>query len=67
MKTIHNDEKRQAKPRRPPTSTKKLPKKPIAALLTGASLPREVEREMIQNQQVYPLRLEDLQEEIWAN
>ncbi len=67
MKTIHEGVKKQAKPRKPPTSTKKLPKKPMAALLTGATLPREVERDMIVFQKVYPLKLDNLQEEILAN
>jgi hypothetical protein len=55
MKTMHQGEKKQAKVRKPLASTKKLPKKPMAAFLTGASLSREVEREMIKHQKVYPL------------
>jgi hypothetical protein len=43
-----------------PRPHKKHPKRPIAALLTGAVLPREVEREMIVGQRTFDLHLPDL-------
>jgi len=62
-KAIHSDVKKEVKVRKPQKSTKKHPKKPIAALLTGAFLPRDVEKEIILKNKTHPLIIEDLQKE----
>ena len=66
MKTMHENLKRPTKPKKAPKSHKKHPKKPIAALLTGAVLPRELEREIIVEGKTFELSLPELSQEVAA-
>ncbi len=66
MKAMHENLKRPTKPKKTPKSHKKNPKKPIAALLTGAVLPREIEREIIVEGKTFELSLPELSREVAA-
>ena len=63
MKAMHENQKR-PKISKKPKSHKKNPKKPIAALLTGAVLPRDVEREIIVEGKTFELSLPELSQEV---
>ena len=66
MKAVHENLKRPKKPKKAPKPHKKHPKKPIAALLTGAILPREVEREIIVGGKTFELSQPELSQEVAA-
>ena len=65
MKLVHENLKR-PKTTKVGKSHKKHPKKPIAALLTGAILPREIEREIIVQGRTFELSLPELSKEAEA-
>ena len=66
MKVMHENMRRPKTKRKVQKSTKKHPKKPIAALLTGAQLPREIEREIIVAGRTFELNLPELNQEVAA-
>ena len=66
MKALHENQKRPKISRKSSKSHKKNPKKPIAALLTGAVLPREVERAIIVDGKTFELSLPELSQEVAA-
>jgi len=65
MKVVHTNVKKPKKVRKSKPH-KKHPKRPIAALLTSAALPREVEREIIVEGKTFPLNLPELSREARA-
>ena len=66
MKVMHENLRRPKTKRKVQKSTKKHPKIPIAALLTGAQLPREIEREIIVAGRTFELDLPELSQEVAA-
>ena len=65
MKVVHVNIKKPKKIRKSKPH-KKHPKRPIAALLTGAALPREVEREIIVEGKTFELDPTELSQEVRA-
>jgi len=66
LNVMHQNLKKPKKKVRKSKPHKKHPKRPIAAVLTGAVLPREVEREIIVEGKTFELTLPELSREVEA-